>query len=386
MNLSFILNELGENREDYFNAVSPPIIQSSNFAFKTVASLRSSMANEFDANLYSRGQNPTLTILRQKMAALDGAEDALLFNSGIGAISVSVLALLKAGDHVIAIESHYSWTKKLFKELLPKFGVTATLVSGTQLSDFENATLPETRLIFLESPSSLTYQLQDIKAVAAFAKARGILTMIDNSYCTPLFQQPIKMGIDLVAQSATKYIGGHSDVLAGVVTGSSRLIKQIFNHEFMNLGPVLSPHSAWLLLRGLRTLPLRLQRSFESAKIITVWLLQQEQIQSVIWPFADHFGQAELSRKQMQGCGGLFSITLKNSTIAKIETFCNSLQHILLGVSWGGHESLIFPSIASMLIEEYNPENELHQYIRVYIGLEDPYYLISDFEQALKMI
>jgi cystathionine beta-lyase/cystathionine gamma-synthase len=386
MNVSFILNELGENREDYFNAISPPIVQTSNFAFKTVSELRLALEDEINANLYSRGQNPTLNILRKKLAALDGAEDALLFNSGIGAISAAVLALLKFGDHVIAIESNYSWTKKLFKELLIKFGITTTFVSGTQLSDFETAVTPNTKLIFLESPSSLTYQLQDIEKVAIFAKSRGILTIIDNSYCTPLFQQPIKLGIDIVAQSATKYIGGHSDVVAGVLTGSKVMIRHIFEHEYMNLGLALSPNSAWLLLRGLRTLPLRLQRSYESTKIITTWLAQHPAVNRVVWPFSEDFHQSELALKQMQGCGGLFSFTLKNSSVANIESFCNNLQHMLLGVSWGGHESLVYPTIASISPDEYNPIDKLHQYIRVYIGLEDPHYLINDLEQALKRV
>jgi cystathionine beta-lyase/cystathionine gamma-synthase len=386
MNVSFILNELGENRENYFNAVSPPIVQTSNFAFKTVSELRHALKDEINANLYSRGQNPTLNILRQKLAALDGAEDALLFNSGIGAISAAVLALLKFGDHVIAIESNYSWTKRLFNEVLIKFGITTTFVNGTQLSDFATAATPNTKLIFLESPSSLTYQLQDIEKVAIFAKSRGILTIIDNSYCTPLFQQPIKLGIDLVAQSATKYIGGHSDVVAGVLTGSKVMIRHIFEHEYMNLGLALSPNSAWLLLRGLRTLPLRLQRSYESTKIITTWLAQHDAVNRVVWPFSEDFQQSELALKQMQGCGGLFSFTLKNSSVANIETFCNNLQHILLGVSWGGHESLVYPTIASISNNDYNPSNELHQYIRVYIGLEDPHYLISDLDQAFESI
>jgi cystathionine beta-lyase/cystathionine gamma-synthase len=386
MNVSFILNELGENRENYFNAVSPPIVQTSNFAFKTVSELRHALEDEINANLYSRGQNPTLNILRQKLAALDGAEDALLFNSGMGAISAAVLALLKFGDHVIAIESNYSWTKRLFNEVLIKFGITTTFVNGTQLSDFATAATPNTKLIFLESPSSLTYQLQDIEKVAIFAKSRGILTIIDNSYCTPLFQQPIKLGIDLVAQSATKYIGGHSDVVAGVLTGSKVMIRHIFEHEYMNLGLALSPNSAWLLLRGLRTLPLRLQRSYESTKIITTWLAQHDAVNRVVWPFSEDFQQSELALKQMQGCGGLFSFTLKNSSVANIETFCNNLQHILLGVSWGGHESLVYPTIASISNNDYNPSNELHQYIRVYIGLEDPHYLISDLDQAFKSI
>jgi len=386
MELSFILNELGEERENYFNAVSPPIIQSSNFTFKTVTDLRQAMADEFDTNLYSRGQNPTLSILRKKLAALDGAGDALVFSSGIGAISVPLLSLLQTGDHIIAVENPYSWTIKLFKEFLPKFNITTTFIDGTDFNNFENAVKPQTRLIYLESPNTFSYELQDIKRVAAFARSRGIMTMIDNSYCSPIYQQPISMGIDLVAQSATKYIGGHSDVVAGVLTGSKELIRQIFDHEFMNLGPAISPHSAWLLLRGLRTLPLRLQRSFESTKIITQWLNDQEAVQEVIWPFSKDFKQTELAHEQMQGCGGLFSFTLKDTSFQKIEAFCNDLQHILLAVSWGGHESLVLPSIASITEHEYILTDERHQLIRMYVGLEDPQYLINDLQQALAKI
>jgi cystathionine beta-lyase/cystathionine gamma-synthase len=194
------------------------------------------------------------------------------------------------------------------------------------------------------------------------------------------------MGIDLVAQSAPKYIGGHSDVVAGVLTGSKTLIKQIFDHEFMNLGPAISPHSAWLLIRGLRTLPLRLQRSFESTKTITKWLNDHEAVQQVIWPFSPDFEQSQLAHQQMQGCGGLFSFILKNSSFQKIENFCNHLQHILLAVSWGGHESLIIPSTASITEHEYRATDERHQLIRMYVGLEEPQYLINDLHQALAII
>ena len=384
MDLSFILNELGEERENYFNAVSPPIIQSSNFCFKDVAALRGAMNDEFESSLYSRGQNPTLTILRKKLAALDGAEDALLFSSGISAISVPILSLLKSGDHIIAVDNLYSWTIKLFKDFLPKFGITTTFIDGTVFENFEQAATPQTRLIYLESPNTFCYALQDIRKVTGFAKSRDITTMIDNSYCSPLYQQPISMGVDLVAQSATKYIGGHSDVVAGVLTGSKAMLKKIFEHEFMNTGPALSPHSAWLLLRGLRTLPLRLQRSFESTRLITEWLASHPAVQEVIWPFSPKFNQADLVSQQMQGCGGLFSLTLKNSTFGKIEKFCNSLQHILLAVSWGGHESLVVPAIASFSEDEYSADNDHHQLIRMYIGLEDPQYLMADIKRALE--
>ncbi|HEX8024006.1 PLP-dependent aspartate aminotransferase family protein [Mucilaginibacter sp.] len=384
MDLSFILNELGEERENYFNAVSPPIMQSSNFSFNDVAGLREAMSDEFESSLYSRGQNPTLNILRKKLAALDGAEDALLFSSGISAISVPILSLLKSGDHIIAVDNLYSWTIKLFKDFLPKFGITTTFIDGTVFENFEQAATPQTRLIYLESPNTFCYELQDIRKVTAFAKSNGIITMIDNSYCSPLYQQPIAMGVDLVAQSATKYIGGHSDVVAGVLTGSKALLKKLFEHEFMNTGPALSPHSAWLLLRGLRTLPLRLHRSFESTRIVTEWLATHPAVEDVIWPFSPQFKQAELVNRQMQGCGGLFSLTLKNSSFSKIEKFCNSLQHILLAVSWGGHESLAVPAIASFSEDEYSADNDHHQLIRMYIGLEDPHYLIADIKQALE--
>jgi cystathionine beta-lyase/cystathionine gamma-synthase len=383
MDLSFILNELGEERDNYFNAVSPPIIQSSNFTFKTIADLRLAMADEFGTNIYSRGQNPTLNILRKKLAALDGAENALVFSSGMAAITIPILSLLKTGDHVIGIKNAYNWTEHLFKEFLPKYGITTTLVNGTDIKNFENAIRSETKLIVLESPSSLVYELQDIKKVAVLAKKNNIITLMDNSYCSPLYQQPISLGIDLVAQSATKYIGGHSDVIAGVLTGSDILIKQIFDNEYMNLGPVLSPQSAWLLIRGLRTLPLRLKHSFESTKIITEWLTQHPAIEEVIWPFSPNFKQAELAHEQMQGCGGLFSFSLKGSSLKKIEKFCDQLQHILLAVSWGGHESLILPSIASFSKEEYTEASKNDQLIRMYVGLEDPNYLINDLNQSL---
>ena len=236
MDLSYILNELGEERENYFNAIAPPIWQTSNFAFKTTSEFREGLRDEYSSWLYSRGNNPTVNILRKKLAALDGAEDALVFGSGMGAISTPILSLLNQGDHIVSVAKPYSWTTRLFDKVLPKYGINTTYVDGTVTENFEKALTPQTKLIYLESPNTLTFELQDLTAVARLAKANGILTMIDNSYCSPLYQQPYIMGIDLVAQSATKYIGGHSDVVAGVVAGSKELIKKIFDAEFLNIG------------------------------------------------------------------------------------------------------------------------------------------------------
>jgi cystathionine beta-lyase len=384
MDLSYILNELGEERENYFNAIAPPIIQTSNFSFRNVAEFRTALADEYEAILYSRGNNPTVDILRKKLAALDGAEDALVFGSGVASIAVPLLALLKQGDHVVSVAKPYSWTVKLFERLLPKFGITTTFVDGTKTENFEKALQTNTKLIYLESPNTFTYELQDLPAVAALAKSKGILTMIDNSYCSPINQQPYAMGIDLVAQSATKFIGGHSDVVAGVVTGSKAIIKKIFDAEFLNIGGNISPMNAWLLIRGLRTLPLRIQRVCESTKKVVDYLVAHPRIERVIFPFHPSFPQHELAKKQMKDAGGLFSIVLKANTLDEVEKFCNSLKHFFLAVSWGGHESLVIPSAVSIKPHEFDVTNSTHRLIRIYVGLEDADYLIADLKQALE--
>jgi cystathionine beta-lyase/cystathionine gamma-synthase len=384
MDLSYILNELGEERENYFNAIAPPIVQSSNFSFRNVADFRKALSDEYEAILYSRGNNPTVDILRKKLAALDGAEDALVFGSGIASISIPLLALLNQGDHVVSVAKPYSWTIKLFERLLPKFGITTTFVDGTKTENFEKAIQANTKLIYLESPNTFTYELQDLAAVAALAKSKGLLTMIDNSYCSPINQKPYTMGIDLVAQSATKFIGGHSDVVAGVVTGSKAIIKKIFDAEFLNIGGNISPMNAWLLIRGLRTLPLRLQRSCDSTKKVIAYLDTHPKIERVIFPFHKDFPQLELAKKQMHDAGGLFSMVLKVNTLEEVEKFCNSLKHFFLAVSWGGHESLVIPSAVSIKPNEFDVSNPTHRLIRIYVGLEDPDYLIADLKQALE--
>ncbi len=256
--LSYILNELGEDRENYYQAVAPPIIQTSNFAFKKVDEMRKAFADEYSTFLYSRGLNPTVSILSKKLAALDGAEDCLVFNSGAAAVFAAVFSNVKSGDHIISVEKPYSWSQKLLNEVLPAFNISTTYVDGRDPSNFENAIKPNTAVIYLETPNSWSFDLQDLQAVAEIARQKGIITICDNSYCTPLYQMPIEYGIDLVLQSATKYIGGHSDVVAGVLCGSSKMIERIFNSEFMTIGSGIQPFNAWLLLRGLRTLPQRL--------------------------------------------------------------------------------------------------------------------------------
>ncbi|MEI6584782.1 MAG: PLP-dependent aspartate aminotransferase family protein [Sediminibacterium sp.] len=384
--LSYILNELAENREDYFRAISPPIMQTSNFAFKKVADLRKSFENEYADFLYSRGLNPTVDILRKKLAALDGAEDCLVFNSGAAAIFAAVLANVKSGDHILSVKNPYTWAKKMFEDILPRFQVSHSYIDGTKIENFENAIQPNTTVIYLESPISWTYDLQDLAAVASLAKKHGIITIIDNSYCTPLFQKPILLGIDLVLQSATKYISGHSDTIAGVLSGSGPMMERIFNSEYNNIGSGIQPFNAWLLIRGLRTLEARLERIDRTTKEMILFLKQHPRIEKVIFPLDPSFPQYDLAKKQMQGACGLLTIQIKAQECATIETFCNSLQHILMAVSWGGHESLIIPKIAGMKPEAFNPANPEHRMLRLYIGLESADYLINDLSNAFLAI
>lgn len=380
--ISFILNELGEDREKYFNAVTPPIFQTSNFSFNTVNDLRKAFEDESSSFIYSRAGNPTMKILAQKMAALDGAEDCLIFNSGAGTIFAAVFANVKSGDHIISVEEPYSWAKKMFDIVMPRFGVTTTYVDGRDIRNFEKAIQPNTTVIYLETPNSWSFYLQDLEEVARLAKSKNIITICDNSYCTPIYQRPIEMGIDLVLQSATKYVNGHSDVVAGMLSGKKEMIGKIFTSEYMNMGIATTPFNAWLLLRGVRTLPARLERVSATAEKVVHFLKNKNEVEEISYPFDPDFSQYNLARKQMTGSGGLFSFVLKATDINQIEKFCESLQHILMAVSWGGHESLIIPGCASLKHGEFDAGNKIHRRLRMYTGLEDAEYLIEDLERG----
>lgn len=384
--IAHILNELGENREEYFNAVAPPIMQTSNFAFKKVSDLRKAFENEASTFLYSRGLNPTVQILSQKLAALDGAEDCLVFNSGAGAIFTAVLANIKSGDHLISVKKPYTWAKKMFDHILPRFNVSVTYVDGRKIENFENAIKENTRIIYLETPNSWNFYLQDLEGVSKLAHSKNILTICDNSYCTPLYQRPIDYGIDLVLQSATKYINGHSDVIAGVLSGSKIMLKKIFESEFLNMGISATPFNAWLMLRGLRTLDIRLSRVAETTKKVVSFLKSHDKVEEVVFPFDPDFPQFELAKKQMQGAGGLFSFSLKVNSLHDIEQFCEGLEHIIMAVSWGGYESLIIPACASINENDFNPAEIDQRRLRMYVGLEDADYIIEDLERGFSRI
>jgi len=388
MDLSWILNHLGEDRERYFGAVAPPIIQSSIFAFPTVAAMREGFSDELSAHVYTRGNNPTVEILRRKVAALEGAEDCLMFGSGAGAISAAVIGSLRGGDHAICVARPYSWTRTVLTTLLGRFGVTSTFVDGTDIANFENAITETTRLIVCESPNSMTFEQQDLAAVAKLAKSRGIRTLCDNSWATPLNQSPIALGIDLVAHSATKYLNGHSDVVAGVLCGRHDVIEEIFKGPFMTLGALLAPHDAWLMIRGLRTLPIRMQRIASTTAEVRAFLEAHPKVRKVYAPFASGNPQLALTAQQLRGSSGLLTLDLDAGDVAAVERFCDSLKRFLMTVSWGGYESLLFPVAAVHAADApMHPAGALGpNVVRLSIGLEEPSVLIRDLEAALALL
>ena len=386
MHLSEILTHLGESHEQYFGAVAPPVIQTSNFVFNSVETFRNAIQHEFDAHIYTRGNNPTVKILREKLAALEKTADALVFPSGAAATAMAVLSFMKSGDHILCVEKPYSWTRLLVSEILPRFGIEYTFVDGTNPEAIRHAVKPNTTFMYLESPNSMTFELQDLSACADIAKQNGIISLIDNTNCTPLFQNPATFGIDLIMHTGTKYLNGHSDVVCGVLCGSREHIEKVFHAGFMTFGNIISPHDAWLILRGLRTFELRVKRSYESAFKIAQRLEGHPKVQKVLFPMLPSFAQYELARRQMKGCAGLVSFYLDTTEIEKVEAFTNKLQRFLLAVSWGGHESLVLPMAAFYDIPGKENPPLPSNLVRIYVGMEDPDYLLEDLEQALAVI
>ncbi|MPL99457.1 L-methionine gamma-lyase [bioreactor metagenome] len=358
--------------EESNDPITPAIYQTSNFRFRDVDSFRVAMADEEHGLIYSRGNNPTLNTLADKLGALEGGK-ALLFSSGMGAISTAILSVARTGRHALCIEGAYSWTDKIFREILPHYGVDAEIVPGAEIIDHIRK---DTNLVYIESPLTKTFELLDIKAVCDAAHSVGAVVMLDNSYSTPLLQRPLEMGVDFVLHSATKYIGGHSDTVGGVVVCREEMYSQLFNNEYLAIGAIMSPFNAWLFLRGLRTLPVRLERISDSAEKVIAFFENCSEVEAVLYPGSHSPEQKKLFSQQMSGISGLFSVVFKNKSPEFMKRFCNSLQHFQMAVSWGGHESLVLPYSLWQ-----NSENS--GMARFSIGVERPETLIKDIEQAL---
>ena len=378
MNISEILIHLGEeDKESWARAVSPPIYQTSNFRIQTVAEYAAAMDNEKDISIYTRGNNPTVRLLEKKLAALQGTDDALVFASGSAAIAAAVVSCVKQGDHVLCVENIYSWTDKLLNQTLTRFGVTCSMVNGGMLEDFQSAYQDNTTLVILESPSSMMFEIQDAAKIIPWAKSKGLMVVYDNSFGTIMNRKPVDLGADLVCHSATKFVGGHRDVVSGVVCGSNELIRKVFNAEYMTFGASISPHAAWLLIRSLRTLQMRVAHSAKSARDVVSFLNSHDKVDVVHWPFLSTHPHHDLINSQFTLETPMFSFQLKTQEDVDIRSFCESLKYFQIGASWGGHESLIVPLLA--FTASSFPKN----LVRMYVGFEDPQILIEDLKQAL---
>jgi cystathionine beta-lyase/cystathionine gamma-synthase len=320
------------------------------------------------------------------IAALEGAEAALLTASGMGAISTSVLALLSSGDHVVAQRTHYMGTAQLLASVLPRFGITVTLVDQARPEAFADAITPRTKLILVETPANPMLTITDLASVGRFARARGIATLCDSTIATPVNQRPLELGIDLVVHSATKFLGGHHDLMAGVVAGSSALIDRIW-HMAVTLGPVADPFAAWLLLRGLRTLPLRVARQNQTALDVARFLERHPAVLRVHYPGLESHAQHALARQQMPGgFGGLMSVELRTG-FDGAQAFLGAMGLVSRAVSFGGFESLATQpgamwsgSVGASKAAEAGISAGL---VRLSIGLEHPSDLIADLDRAL---
>jgi cystathionine beta-lyase/cystathionine gamma-synthase len=370
--------------EDWpYGAVVPPIVQTSLFTFSSYQALEDAMAGRARQPIYSRGDNPTVQAFEAKLAALEGADAARAFASGMAAISAAVLANLRAGERMLCVRHCYPDAYRLFTTVLPRFDIRVDFVDGRDAVAVERA-LPGARVLYLESPTSMVFETQDLARLAALARAAGAITIADNSWASPIFQRPLEHGIDLVVHSASKYLGGHSDTVAGVVCGSRELIQRINAGVFPLLGGKLGPLEGWLLLRGLRTLPLRMRRHHESGLAIAGRLAAAPRIRRVNHPL---LGEPGPGTATLGGASGLLSFELDGDKAA-VRRFCDALRLFKLGVSWGGHESLAFPAAAGL--EQQGEANPLRAFgvtpetIRLHVGLEDPADLWSDLAQALE--
>ena len=337
---------------------------------------------------YTRWGNPTITLAEQTVAALEGTAAALVFASGIGAITTTILSLLKAGDHIVAQRELYGGVAKFFSEWLPKLGIETTLVDTTDYGQHARAIRPNTKLLYLESPTNPALHIVDMKKAAALAKQHGLISMIDSTFGTPINQHPAEYGIDLVMHSGTKYLSGHADLTCGVVCGRRELIDEI-GETRKTLGNCMDPHAAWLLIRGLRTLAVRVARQNENALRVAEFLEQHAKVRRVHYPFLKNHPQYTIAHEQMSGGSGMVTFEVEG-TGDDARRVSEAMRLFTLATSLGGVESLVsIPVLTShaMISAELREKMGVNeQMLRLSVGIESAEDLIEDLERALEAV
>ncbi|OPA80585.1 cystathionine beta-lyase [Paenibacillus selenitireducens] len=364
----------------HHGAVAFPIYQNSLFTFPTHDAFDMASSKFLDNHVYTRGNNPSVFELEKRLALLEDGEKARCFASGMAAISAAILSTIQSGDHVICVDEAYGVTKRFLNDYLSNYGIETTFVDGASIENLVSAVRPNTKLIYLESPTSMVFKLQDLKSCAQLAKKIGAITIIDNTWASPCFQNPLQFDIDLVIHSISKYIGGHSDLVGGVVIGSAELIDKLSKNEFLLLGGIMTPHTANQVMRSLRTLPLRMEKLQANGLYVAKYLEQIPFITKVNHPGLPSHEQYSLVHSQMKGLGSLFSF---ETTLPYhiVRNWGDKLTYFRIGVSWGGYESLII--VTKQTTDQKKDSISL---VRIYIGLENPQILVNDMLNAFKEI
>ncbi|MGD0029625.1 MAG: PLP-dependent aspartate aminotransferase family protein [Candidatus Bathyarchaeia archaeon] len=375
----------GQDPDPSTGSVSVPIHQTSTFVFKSAEQGAARFAGREEGYIYTRWGNPTVRALERNVAELEGGEDARACSSGMAAIHAAVASIVRKGDHMIAPDSLYSGTEKLFIDIFSKFGVETAFVDQSDTANVEDAIKENTKIIFIETPANPTLKITDLKAVARIAQERNIITIVDNTFMSPYFQQPLRMGIDVSIHSMTKYLGGHSDLIGGIIIGRRSLFKAL-DDVIRNTGGTLGPFDAWLALRGIKTLPLRMKKHDENAMKVAEFLEAHRKVKKVHYPGLKSHPQHELAKRQMSGFGGMISFELKGGVQEGVKLM-NSVKLCILAVSLGAVETLI-EHPASMTHASISREERLKTgitdgLVRLSVGIEDAEDIIQDLEQAL---
>ncbi|MCS4539363.1 MAG: aminotransferase class I/II-fold pyridoxal phosphate-dependent enzyme [Thaumarchaeota archaeon] len=377
-----------EGRDRLTGAVTTPIYQTATFGFSKARDVVKAVKGESSSFVYSRWDNPTVRTLERKLAELEAAEDAAFFSSGMAAISTAVIAMLQARDHVLAIRDLYGETYRLIHDFLPRFGVKSTLVDTTDLRAMSDGIRKNTKVVYVETPTNPTLKLVDIREGGGIAHAKGAKLLVDNTFASPINQRPLKLGADLVLHSATKYLNGHSDVIAGAVAGSRDLVGLVKKMRRV-LGGTLDPHAAYLILRGIKTLSVRVDKQCEGAERLADYLSEHEKVVRVNYPGLESHPQRELAKKQMKAFGGMLSFEIRGKMKDAMK-LTESLKIATLGGSLGSVETLVSQP-ATLTHTQLSPAERKRTgisetLVRVSVGLEDVNDLIEDFEQALAKV
>ncbi|MGI5818859.1 MAG: trans-sulfuration enzyme family protein [Armatimonadota bacterium] len=378
----------GYDHDDGTGAVAPPIYQTTTFAFESAEQGARRFAGEDDGYIYTRYANPTLAVFEKRIAALEGTEAALATASGMAAISTVLLGLLKAGDHVVATDALYTATVIFLRETLPGLGIGCTIVDGASNDAIADAMREETRVVYCETPGNPTLELVDLAAVAEIGGRWGVTTVCDNTFATPINQRPAELGVDIVVHSATKYIGGHGDILGGAICGAREVIDDLWSTH-IQIGGCMSPFNAFLGARGMQTLPLRMRAHNENAMRVAQALEEHPEIARVIYPGLPSHPQHELAGRQMDGFGGMVCFELTGGVEAG-RRMMNAVELCTLAVSLGDVKTLIsHPASmthAGLSREDREASGITDGLVRLSVGIEDADDIIEDLRQALERV